>query len=271
MINMPHMPSISLPKGEATGNNLKVIALAPSVLSIVVCLGVIVFIIWPKFNEVMKLRSENVLLEERVLSLSQKASLLASYPKDELEDQLVIAEKLLPSDKAVFSIVSQIENAASSSGVILNKLDLVPGAALDDGSSDTEVSAGTVVGAPGDLGSLGVTTPRIQVRVAITSDYQTAQTFLIKILNINRTIAISDLAMTYTSSGGGLKSTMIVNAFWKPIPKELPAIETPVADITDEEKRILAESDSNHGFEATASSTVVPQVPLGRQDLFAPF
>lgn len=270
MIQLPHMPSVSLPKGEAATGNLKLLTLAPSILSIVVCLVVIGLVVWPKFNEVMKLRSENEQLKQRATALEEKASLLSGFSQQQLERQLVTAEKLLPSDKAVFSMVSQIEKAASSSGIILNKIDLVPGVINDDGSSDVQVNAGTVVGAQADLGSLGVTTPRIQVKVAITSDFRTAQIFLLKILNYQRSIAISDLTMSYSASGTGtaLLSTMVVNAFWKPIPKELPAIETPVADITEEEKKVL--SNVEKGFEAS-SSAAVPQVPLGRQDLFAPF
>lgn len=256
---------------SAAMGSLKIFKLAPSVLGIIVCVIVIIFVVWPKFNAVMKLRSENKQLETRVLALEDKASLLASFSQDRLEEQFAISEKLLPSDKAVFSMVSQIEKAASASGVILNKVDLVPGAVNEKSSSDAQVG-GTVAssGAQGDITSLGVDTPRIQVKVSITSDYLSALRFLNTLVSFQRAVAITDLSIgaNATSGGGSLRAAMVVNAFWKPLPKELPAIETPVADISDVEAKLLT---SIANIQEASASAIVPQVPLGRPDLFAPF
>lgn len=271
MINLPRMttPGSLQAEGAAVGN-LKIFKLAPSVLGIIVCIIVIVLVVWPKFNAVVKLRSENKQLEMRVLALEDKAKLLSSFSHGRLEDQFTISERLLPSDKAVFSMVSQIEKAASVSGVILNKLDLVPGAVSDQGSAP--LSGGTVAptGAQGEITSLGVDTPRIQVKVSITSDYLSALRFLKTLVSFQRVVAISDLAIgaNSTTGGGSLRATMVVNAFWKPLPKELPAIEAPVADITDVEAKLL---ESIASIQEASASAIVPKVPLGRPDLFAPF
>lgn len=271
MINFSRATSSETIKTQSLNEGgLKFIKLAPAVLGIIVCIVVVVFVIWPKFNEVTKLRSENVHLEERAKALEDKAKLLGGFSKQKLEDQFIISEKLIPSDKAVFSMVSQVEKAASNSGVILNKIDLVPGSVNDQNAA----ASGTVVsssGVPGESGSIGVDTPRIQIRVAITSDYQSALRFLNSLLASHRAVAITDLAIgSGAASGGGssLKSSMVVNAFWKPVPKELPAIETPIADITEAEAKLL--NIIGNTVEATASADV-PKVPLGRPDLFAPF
>lgn len=271
MINLPHMDSPgSLKPERASFGNFKIVKLAPSVLGIIVCIVVIVLVIWPKFNEVVKLRSENKQLDERVVALEDKAKLLASFSQDRLEEQFTISEKLMPSDKAVFSMVSQIEKAASASGVILNKLDLVPGAVNEQSPL---VGSGTVssTGTSGDISSLGVDTPRIQVKVSITSDYLSVLRFLNTLVSSLRAVAITDLAVSSSATGGGggsLKSSMVVNAFWKPLPKELPAIEAPVADISDVEAKLLTNIAS---IQEGSASAAVPQVPLGRPDLFAPF
>lgn len=270
MINLPHMDSPgSLKPERASFGNFKIVKLAPSVLGIIVCIVVIVLVIWPKFNEVVKLRSENKQLDERVVALEDKAKLLASFSQDRLEEQFTISEKLLPSDKAVFSMVSQIEKAASASGVILHKLDLVPGAVNEQSSL---VGSGTVssTGTSGDISSLGVDTPRIQVKVSITSDYLSVLRFLNTLVSSLRAVAITDLNVASSGIGGGgsLKSSMVVNAFWKPLPKELPAIEAPVADISDVEAKLLANIAT---IREASGSAIVPQVPLGRADLFAPF
>lgn len=272
MINFSRVTSSGTTKTEPTfEGGLKFFKLAPSVLGIIVCAAVIIFVIWPKFNEVVKLRSENVHLEERAKALEEKVSLLGGISQKELEDQFILAEKLIPSDKSVFSMVSQVEKAASNSGVILNKLDLVPGSLNDQNAADT----GTVVsssGVPGESGSIGVDTPRIQIRVTITSDYQSVLRFLNALIASHRAVAVTDLAIgsDASSSGGGgsLRTTMVVNAFWKPIPKDLPAIETPIVDISESEAKLLDKIANT--IEATVSADL-PKVPLGRPDLFAPF
>lgn len=272
MINFSRTSSTEASKTETVNEGgLKFIKLAPSVGGIIVCIFVIVFVIWPKFNEVVKLRSENTHLEERAKALQDKVNLLGGLTQQKLEDQFIQSEKLIPSDKAVFSMVAQVEKAASNSGVILDKLDLVPGSVNDQNAA----ASGAVVsatGVPGDSGTLGVNTPRIQIRVSITSDYQSLLRFLNSLLASHRAVAVTDLAIgsgTAASGGGSsIKSTMVVNAFWKPVPRELPAIETPIVDITEAEAKLLDKIGNT--LEATASADV-PKVPLGRPDLFAPF
>lgn len=272
MINFSRATSTGVSNTEsANEKGLKFIKLAPSVLGIIVCMAVIVFVIWPKFNEVMKLRSENTHLEERAKALQDKVNLLESLDQQKLEDQFIQSEKLIPSDKAVFSMVSQVEKAASNSGIILDKLELVPGSVNDQNAA----ASGAVVSATGfsgDSGTLGVNTPRIQIRVSITSDYQSLLRFLNSLLISHRAVAITDLAVGTgsASSGGGssIQTSMVVNAFWKPVPNELPAIETPISDITEVEARLLSKIADT--LEATVSADV-PRVPLGRSDLFAPF
>lgn len=271
MINFSHTQSAESSKIESINRGgLKLIKLVPSIGGIIICIAVIIFVIWPKFNEVLKLRSENVHLAERAKALQDKVSLLGGLTQQTLEEQFILSEKLIPSDKAVFSMIAQVEKAASNSGVILDKLDLVPGSANDQNAaaSGSVVSATGVVG---ESGTLGVDTPRIQIRVGITSDYQSVLRFVNSLLLSHRAVAITDLAIgsgASTSGGSSIKTSMVVNAFWKPIPKELPAIETPIANISEAELKLL--DKIGNMTEATASADV-PKVLLGRPDLFAPF
>src|SRR3989344_3860560 len=171
MINFSRESWSDKAKGESINKGSpKFIKLAPSVIGIIVSLAVVIFVIWPKFNEIVKLRSENAHLDERAKALEDKVRILGVFSQKELEAKFVLAEKLIPSDKAVFSMITQVEKAASISGVILDKRDLVPGSASDQNaaSGDSVVSA---TGVTGDTGSLGVDTPRIQIRVSIISDY----------------------------------------------------------------------------------------------------
>lgn len=273
MINLPSFSTAGVSKMEKSASGVKVVKLAPSILGIVVCLIIIAMVVWPKFNEVVRLRAENEKLKERASMMSVKSQILSGLSYDELEDQLIKAERILPSDKAVFSMISRVEKAARDAGVILDKIDLVPGAVKGE-----EPTAGQIGGTNvptgvqgGDLGLVGSDTPRLLIKVTVTGDYRATLTFLNNLDSSVRLVSISDLAISRSdSTSGGLRSAMTVNAFWKPLPQELPSLESPVEEISDAQTKIL--DNAKAPIEASGSSNIiVPQVPIGRTDLFATF
>lgn len=278
MIGLPNIHTVGVDRAQTAIGASKIIKLGPSILGIVISLAVLGFVVWPKFNEVLKLRAENKQLEERSGALKAKSQFLAELSVANLEQQLIAAERLVPSDKAVFSMIAQIERSASTSGVILNKVDLVSTGSVGDKTGGSgQVGSGVVSagGGQGDILAIGVDTPRIQIRVAITSDYLSALRFINDLISSTRVVMLSDLTMSTGAATGGapssLKSTMVVNAFWKPLPSELPALEAPVANISPSQAKILEDiTILERSGESTAAATV-PQVTIGRQDLFAPF
>src|SRR3989304_8579037 len=114
-------------KAESSLEIAKYSSLAVPVISILVSFMVLLMIVWPKFSQALQIKNSNVELAQKTDSLKQKATILASLDKTELEKQVVAAEQLLPSDKNVFLFVSQIERAAASSGVLLNRVESTPG------------------------------------------------------------------------------------------------------------------------------------------------
>ena len=258
---------------EKSASGVKVVKLAPSILGIAVCLIIIVMIVWPKFNEVVRLRAENEKLKERAGMMLEKSQILSGLSSDELEDQLIKAERILPSDKAVFSMISRVEKAARDAGVILDKIDLVPGAVVGEEPTAGQIGGGNAPAGVqgGDLGLVGSDTPRLIIKAAITGDYRATLTFLNNLDSSVRLVSISDLAITRAdSTSGGLRSSMGVNAFWKPLPKELPSLEAPIEEISDVEAKILEQAKV--AVEASGSANIiVPQVQIGRTDLFATF
>lgn len=274
MVSIPNISNNEVVKiGHSFGVS-KALVLAPSILAIAVCVIIAGMVIWPKFNQVMKLKGENKDLATRVAALDAKSKFLAGLSSSDLERELIDAETLLPSDKAVFSMLSLVEKAASSSGVILSKVDLVPGGASESANTGAGlVGPGTIAQASGqgDVGPVGIDTPRLQIKVSITSDYLSALRFIDSLVASRRVLSITDLSIsTSATSGGssGLISAMTVNAFFKPLPKELPAIEAQVEDINESELAVLRSVEST---QESAVQNQIPQVPLGRPDLFAPF
>jgi len=252
-------------KAENSFEIAKYSSLAVPAVSILVSFAVLLMIVWPRFSLALQINKSNTELVQKADSLKQKSVILVSLDKTELEKQVVAVEQLLPSDKKVFLLISQIERAAASSGVLLNRVESAPG-------SLEAVSGEPPANAP--VPSAGAATeiaPSVKVNVSLTSGYSSLLQFLNNVSTIPRTVSISDLSVSSAASEGSaqLKVSMSIFAYFKPRPTDLGSIETPVTELTQSEKDKL-EKIIDTGL-ATTPSVSVPQVPIGREDIFAPF
>src|SRR3990167_316697 len=252
-------------KAESSLDIAKYTSLAIPAVSILVCLAIFMLVVWPKFSQALQIKKSNAEFIQKADSLKQKAAILASLDKTELEKQVVAAEQLLPRDKNVFLLVSQIERAAASSGVLLNRVESTPGS-LEAVSGEPPANAP----AP-SAGAATEIAPSVKVNVSLTSGYSSLLQFLNNVSTIPRTVSISDLSVSSATSEGSaqLKVSMSIFAYFKPMPTDLGSIETPVTELTQSEKDKL-EKIIDTGL-ATTPSVSVPQVPIGREDIFAPF
>ncbi len=258
------LPTVSILKSGNSAVLTKFSNLAAPVGALVVSVLILLFVVWPKFSEALQLRSANKDLAIRASNLSQKADKLRTLDSLVLEEQLVAAEQLLPSDKSVFTLVSQIEKTAGASGVLLSRVELTPGNLSENAIPDKPTPAQSA----GKDDTLGVAS-KIQLKISISSDYRSLVIFLNNILVLPRAVAVRDLTIAASSSGGSsqIKASMLLDAYWKALPKQLASIETPVEEPTAEEAARL-DRISSTGFSTLPS---IPSVPLGRQDIFAPF
>lgn len=255
-------------------NISKVVLLVIPGFGLVIAILILLLVIWPRFSEVLKLRAENRQLAERLASMETKVKTLEGFDKSVLEVQLAVAEQLLPSDKAVFAFVRQIEMAAAGAGIILNKLDVSPGSL-----SGVDVpTAGITPSASGAGGASTSTTDqlagfKVPIRIGITGDYRSTLAFLNTLASLSRVNGIGDLSLTSSSSAGEaalLKSALSIDAYFKPLPSELGSIESPIVDLTASEKALIEKVKVTT---ATPSIPIpsVPSVPTGKTDIFAPF
>src|SRR3990167_11005984 len=105
-------------KAESSLDIAKYTSFVVPAVSIVLSLLVLLLIVWPKFSETLQIRNSNSELAQKVDSLDEKAGILSNLDETELGEQVVAAEQLLPSDKNIFLLISQIEKAAAGSGVL---------------------------------------------------------------------------------------------------------------------------------------------------------
>lgn len=222
---------------------------------------ILLLVVWPKLSEALRLRVSNEQLATQAESLSLKAQTLSTLDEVVLHSQLGFSEQILPSDKAVFAFVSQVELAAARSGVLLSKVDVAPGSLTGDSGDATPKAGETADPAP-----------KIQVKTSLTSDYRSLLNFLVSMYSVSRVIGIRDFTISSGASGeqgaAALRSSLVIDAYWKTLPTQLGSIESPVENLTEEEEEILKRAKA---AEISSPPAVVPTVPIGRPDLFAPF
>lgn len=278
------LPTFTTLKVGSNAEISKMTAYAPTVGAFVVSLIVIFFIVWPKFTEVLRLRTANDELASRVELLNKKADFLKAYAedKDQLEVQLGAADQMLPSDKGVFTLIAQIEKAAGSSGVLINKIDIAPGS-INNKSSTSLANQGTATTvapttAPSAAGPPPVSgagakdsqelSTKVQTKLSITGDYKSFLQFIKNMLSLSRVVEIKDLSVSAASEEGGqIRASLTVDAYWQTLPSQLSSVETPVDTLTsDEEEKLSRVTDTG-----LITTPTLPSVTLGRSDLFAPF
>lgn len=265
----------SLAKTTKSAEASKFIAVLPSVVSIVVSLVVIGLVVWPKFSEVLKLKDANKQLEISLSSLETKAQKLTGLNKSTLKSQLGQAELLLPSNKNIFSALAQIENAAATSGIIVDKLDVAPGAVSAYAAPTGDAApTGAVAPGAGGLPEEQNLASDIPVRITVTGNYKSILQFIDTMQKHSRIVELKDLTLSVGQGDGSSSVSQITTSFtlhvyWQQIPTELVAIDAPVEDLSAEESAVLARVSFEE--EESLAPVEIPQVPLGRADLFAPF
>lgn len=266
-MDIPALPHLKLGYSEVISSYLKMAAPIAVVLASVL---VLVLVVWPKFSDVLALRRVNDELSDRAQKLESKAQKLSSYDKSELESQLGRSEALIPSDKEVFSLVAQIERAASSAGVVLNKVDVSPGSVGNAAGGAINVPIANSGTAPTPADTAAGTTPKVQLKVSISSDYKSFLQFLNNVLAFSRTLVVRDLTLSAVSgteqAGGQIRTLITIDAYYLPLPKELSSIEAPIEDLTPSEIARL-----NQVRAGSSGAPALPPVQGGRSDLFAPF
>jgi len=269
-----NLPAISVPKVGLNLGVSKYLPFAMPVGSLVISVLVAYLVIWPKFGEVLSMRTSNQQLEVQAAQLKEKAQALTLLSQDKvtLERQLSQAEQLLPSQNGIFPLLREIEVASAMSGVLLEKLDVDPKSLSLGGQGASSAAAAP----PPDKNASSVAglSPNVVLKVALTGGYRSFLDFLSYLYNGSRVVSVDDLSLTSSSGtegggGGVVRAAITINAFWRPLPTNLGSLDKPVDKLSSAEVDRLNSVSTVSSQQA--SSSAVPSVPLGRSDLFAPF
>ncbi len=254
-----NLSAIAMPKVKDGQDLSGIIGVAIPIGGIVISILIAALIIWPKVTEILELRTSNEQLRGTVQTLEQKAEILSGLDQVKLEEQLAAAEQLLPSDSNAFSILRQVEDTANTTGVLLSKIEVVTGSFSEGGGAGVSASEASA--------ELNLA-PAVEIRLSLTSDYQSLLGFISGLYSFSRVASIDSLSV---SAGGGdeglLSTSFAVNAYWKQLPQNLGSIEAPVENLTTAEEELLANVKSPQ----RTKSAPVPPVATGRGNPFNPY
>lgn len=262
-MNLPTLSSAS--KVEKSLDISRALLFVPPVLAILVCLLIAFFVVWPRFNDVLRLQKSNKILVENALALEQKVIALQSVDKSKLKSQLLAASQLVPSDKNIFNFIAQAEETRNSSGVAITNLSVGTvgqfGTAKPDASQKT---APTPPPATNDSAPAAGAS-EVQMKLSLTSDYKSLLQFLDGVYALPRVVIVKDIA--FASVESQITTSMTINALWQPLPGELASVQAPLLKLTKSQEDLLAK------IETSGTSITVQAVPEaeGRNDIFTPF
>ncbi|MCR4324119.1 MAG: type 4a pilus biogenesis protein PilO [Candidatus Curtissbacteria bacterium] len=249
-----NMPAVGNVKALKVLEDSHIASFLAPIGAILTCFLVLFFLVRPKVIETVSIRSMNDELVAKSQALVVKAELLSTLDTAVLDDQVRRAELVLPSDKAIFSLIRQIELAAGANGILLDGIDLV---AVPAGQAQAPLPAGKVELAP-----------KVQVKVTTSSNYASFLSFLRTLFSTSRIVGISDLNLLTETTGdtSTLKSIITIDAYWRALPEQLASIETPVEAVDAAELQIL-----QRVVAVPEASAAAAPLPTGRSDLFSPF
>lgn len=237
-------------------NVSEILGLVLPILGIVASILIAAMVIWPKVGEIKNLQVSNAQDVKKADSLQQKIVVLEGLNEDKLEEQLIAAEQLLPSEKNTFPFLSQVEGASVTSGIVLNKVEVLSSSGAKANSRSKVVK------------KAGSTGPTEDIRLRISSDYQSLLQFLTSLSLFSRVTTVNDIKIDTTSADGAqLNASFTVNGYWKALPESLGSVESSVVSLTAGEKEILEDVTKPEVSEAPE----LPKVPVGRGNLFTPF
>lgn len=178
---------------------------------------------------------QQVVLEERLSTLRTV--------QVEVENSSNIVTSALPQNNPAILIISNLKSLASENEVLIEDL--------------------RINSASGGIWSEDLNTAIVSVTVS--GNYEGILEFIDKLQTISPIVNLSSLSLSQGNSGE-LSIDVSLYGFYSDLPKELPAIDTPLAGLSDTEKGIISVLKDN--LRPTLQSGVFSNEEKGRENPF---
>lgn len=205
-------------------------------------LALISFIIVPQFEEYQKGQEEINQVQNRLDTLGKKAQDLKDINSQDLDIKLAAAVNAFPPDRDFPGVVGLIQKVASDKALAVTTLQI--------GQTSSNPTQGI---------------PSFLVRFEVTGKKASVDSMLNALESSARIVKISALDISSRQSDD-VVADISIDAFYGPSPSALGSIDAPVAKVSPEEEKILANLAVVPVV--TTSDQNLSLVPRGRADPF---
>lgn len=230
-------------------------------LILVFCGAVSYFVLIPKISQVLDFRKEITVQKERITKLSEKLTTLDSYSETELLELSNLLLEAIPNEKNFYLLLSQSKEAFKQSNVSFGKFSLSPGLVSSTSASTTQAKKDDKDDSTVSLG------------VAFSSSFEALLNLIQKTEKSVPFLQLANLRLgTITPASSSatfdLVGDLSIENYFRPLPKTLGTIETPLPKLSEADKKLLGEIKNWQRFQFEEGAVSSEEVS-GRENPFS--
>ena len=209
--------------------------LLPFVSGLIIVLVTTIFVL-PKIKLLVDTRTDLRNKKEKLSRLTEKATLLEGFDEYELKKKVVVAEKALPSKKAIAEILATLSSLSSQSGVSFVGINISPGKLIPEKSG------------------------KLVFQASFKGSKEDLKAFLRKLDEVLPVMGVVSLGVK------GETLSLKIESYFSPPPESLGKIDVPLSKISQLEEDTYRKIAQFKDFEEK-----LPSVPIGKENPFSTF
>lgn len=195
-------------------NNLLKYLILP-VITLISCVGILLFVLIPQFQEYFKVNELIQETEVKTQNLSTKSQILRQVSEEEYTQSLKTALLSLPVEKDYITALSQVQTLADEANVQLTGISIL------------------------DIPSPGAGEQNFQIKIVTSSNIESIKQFISLINQAPRVMKVSGIELTGGKNASSYQSQLTVTSYYTPLVKEAISLDKPIIALSDQEISLL--------------------------------
>lgn len=211
----------------------------------------------PVWQRVLNQKNSNQKKAKQIAVMRQKLIKLNELDESQVDQQLLVLEKVFPSQKPAINLISNLSKLALESRIFWSGVTLNPG--LID---KNPVSADTISEPSTSLNDVESFTLDFNVQGSLGD----LLNYVSRLENTSPIMRIEKFALSLADNQDDKNSLdLTIRVYYQKLPQSIGAVEAPLVELSKEEKNIMAKLEQFVSFEIDP-----PVSPTGKDDIFAP-
>jgi len=223
------------------------------ILIIFVILVVTIAVLKPKLEIISESRQQLIKDKKTLASLTTKVATLEGLARVEFSEKVDVALAVLPAEKNVPGNLSTIKNVALNNGLIVNSITI------------SEIGEIATVGSTEKTAKNNIL-PSFKVSLSLIGNVGMVNDFVSQIQSTAPLMSVENLSISQKKTEIP-ETRMTIEAYFLPFPKTLGKAEQQLVAITSGEEKIF---NRLNDFTLFGSETSLPNLPVGKENLFSP-